>query len=64
MIEYIFSAIVVAPRVAPAPVRVAPAPVRVAPRPAEPPPAPTPHPPIFVAPHITPKCDDKKEKCK
>ena len=61
----IISAIAVAPHVAPhvAP-RVAPAPVRVAPKPAVVP-APTPHPPIVVAPvHSTPKCDDKKEKCK
>jgi hypothetical protein len=61
----VISAIAVAPHVTPhvAP-HVAPAPARVAPRPAVVP-APTPRTPVVVVPvHNTPKCDDKKEKCK
>jgi hypothetical protein len=57
----------IAPHIAPAPVRVAPAPVRVAPAPAKVAPAPEPvkvAPIIAPAPHIAPKCDEKKEKCK
>ena len=63
----IFSAISVAPhfsapRITPVPVRVAPAPAK--PVPVRPAPAPV-MPPIYVPPpHITAKCDDKKEKCK
>ena len=61
----IFSAISVAPHFTPAPVRVAPAPVvRPAPAPVRPPPAPVIMPVYVPPPHITAKCDDKKEKCK
>jgi len=56
----VISAIAVAPHVSP---HFSPAPARVAPKPAV---VPAPRPPIIVPPHInsTPKCDDKKEKCK
>ena len=61
----VFSAITVAPhisvpRIAPAPTRVAPAPAKVAPAPEPVKVAPI----IAPAPHIAPKCDEKKEKCK
>ena len=66
----IFSAITVAPHfsvphfsvphITPTPVRVAPAPAKVAPAPEPVKVAPI----IAPAPHIAPKCDEKKEKCK
>jgi hypothetical protein len=65
----IFSAISVAPHISAPhftpPVRVAPAPVvRPAPAPVRPTPAPVIMPVYVPPPHITAKCDDKKEKCK
>jgi len=67
----IFSAITVAPHISVPHIapHIAPAPVRVAPVPAKIVPARAPEPvkvaPIIApAPHIAPKCDEKKEKCK
>lgn len=65
----IFSAIAVAPHVSaphfsPPPARVAPAPARPAPAPVRPAPAPVIMPVYVPPPHITAKCEDKKEKCK
>ena len=58
-------AIAVAPHIAPhVTPHIAPAPVRVAPKPMVVPTPTTPRPPIIAPAHITPKCEEKKEKCK